>query len=220
MLLSRKIVGRSRVVSMTNGRNVSIPRALPPFSFPVLLNVQLPFFEHGVQGSQESSTSIPPAESAPPIKISMSQFMDQVEDRRIDHVDIRQDESALIAYDNITGFRELVVLPEKFNVVDYLLKAHVQMLVVERDDSQSRLVSTLMLAVQIGFLLLLVRSVFGGMGGGGGVGGPFKEFTQSRTKVQVEPETGTTFDDVAGAVHAKADLIEVVDFLKKPRQVR
>merc|ERR1719321_2385759 len=47
----------------------------------------------------------------------------------------------------------------------------------------------------------------GPMGGPGGIG-------QSRSKVQLEPNTGVTFDDVAGAQGAKLELTEVVDFLK------
>merc|ERR1719174_760757 len=51
----------------------------------------------------------------------------------------------------------------------------------------------------------------GGMGGGGpgGVG-------QSKSKIQKEPSTGVTFEDVAGCDGAKLELTEVVDFLKSP----
>merc|ERR1719388_645453 len=39
---------------------------------------------------------------------------------------------------------------------------------------------------------------------------------QSKSKIQIEPQTGVTFDDVAGAEGAKLELTEVVDFLKEP----
>lgn len=39
----------------------------------------------------------------------------------------------------------------------------------------------------------------------------------SKAKVMVEEETGITFDDVAGVDEAKAELVEVVDFLKAPQ---
>merc|ERR1719149_7519 len=47
------------------------------------------------------------------------------------------------------------------------------------------------------------------MGGPGGVG-------KSQSKIQMEPQTGVTFLDVAGCDGAKLELTEVVDFLKEP----
>ena len=53
----------------------------------------------------------------------------------------------------------------------------------------------------------------GGMGGGGG--GPMG-FGKSKAEIQMVPDTGVTFDDVAGCDGAKLELCEVVDFLKQP----
>jgi cell division protease FtsH len=41
---------------------------------------------------------------------------------------------------------------------------------------------------------------------------------KSRAKLVADPNTGVTFDDVAGADEAKFELKEVVDFLKHPKQ--
>merc|ERR1719460_1857254 len=41
---------------------------------------------------------------------------------------------------------------------------------------------------------------------------------KSKSKVQLEPQTGVTFADVAGCDGAKLELAEVVDFLKKPEK--
>merc|ERR1719171_2859200 len=54
-------------------------------------------------------------------------------------------------------------------------------------------------------------------GGGGGAGGmnPFS-VGKSKAKVQMEPQTGVTFDDVAGCDGSKLQLNEIVEFLKNP----
>ena len=50
-----------------------------------------------------------------------------------------------------------------------------------------------------------------------GLGG-FMSIGKSRAKVYVEKNTGVTFADVAGVDEAKAELQEVVEFLKNPRE--
>ncbi|CAN8247552.1 unnamed protein product [Cochlearia groenlandica] len=70
-------------------------------------------------------------------------------------------------------------------------------------------------ALLIGGLFLLSRGSPGG--GMGGPGGPL-QFGQSKAKFQMEPNTGVTFDDVAGVDEAKQDFMEVVEFLKKPER--
>jgi ATP-dependent Zn protease len=43
---------------------------------------------------------------------------------------------------------------------------------------------------------------------------------KSKAKFQMEPNTGITFDDVAGVDEAKQDFKEIVDFLKSPEKFR
>ncbi|GAB6050000.1 ATP-dependent zinc metalloprotease FtsH [Hydrogenophilus islandicus] len=50
-----------------------------------------------------------------------------------------------------------------------------------------------------------------------GMGG-FMTIGKSRAKVYVEKATGVTFDDVAGVDEAKAELREVVEFLRNPQE--
>jgi cell division protease FtsH len=51
----------------------------------------------------------------------------------------------------------------------------------------------------------------GGMGGGNPM-----SFGKSKAQIQMIPDTGVTFEDVAGCDGAKLELAEVVDFLKQP----
>ncbi len=64
----------------------------------------------------------------------------------------------------------------------------------------------------VGLWALVNRRLMGrGAGGLLGIGA-------SRAKVYMEPQTGVTFDDVAGVDEAKAELQEVVDFLRNPAE--
>ncbi|KAJ3672640.1 hypothetical protein LUZ60_007361 [Juncus effusus] len=89
-----------------------------------------------------------------------------------------------------------------------------------QEDSGSLLFN---LIGNLAFPLILIGGLFflsrrgGGMGGPGGPGFPLG-IGQSKAKFQMEPNTGVTFDDVAGVDEAKQDFMEVVEFLKRPER--
>jgi cell division protease FtsH len=63
----------------------------------------------------------------------------------------------------------------------------------------------------LGGLFFLLRRAQGGGGGNQAM-----SFGKSKARVQMEPQTQVTFNDVAGIEGAKLELTEVVDFLKNP----
>ena len=70
--------------------------------------------------------------------------------------------------------------------------------------------------VPIGLFYLVWVFAFRRMAGGQGLGG-LTAIGKSRAKIYVEKDTKTTFADVAGVDEAKAELQEIVAFLKDPK---
>ncbi|XP_031093470.1 ATP-dependent zinc metalloprotease FTSH 6, chloroplastic-like [Ipomoea triloba] len=69
-------------------------------------------------------------------------------------------------------------------------------------------------------LLLIASSLLLRSSSSNGPGGPNLPFGlgRSKAKFQMEPNTGITFDDVAGVDEAKRDFQEIVEFLKTPEK--
>jgi len=68
----------------------------------------------------------------------------------------------------------------------------------------------------LGFMVLIWWFISNRMKGGGS--GGVMSFGKNRAQLVSEGDTGVSFDDVAGADESKEELVEVVDFLKKPEK--
>ncbi|MDR2182565.1 MAG: ATP-dependent zinc metalloprotease FtsH [Clostridiales bacterium] len=73
----------------------------------------------------------------------------------------------------------------------------------------------LILLIPIMLMLFFIHQM---QGGGGGGGNRVMSFGKSRAKAVVDDKRKVTFQDVAGLEEEKADLQEIVEFLKQPKK--
>ena len=159
--------------------------------------------------------------------IRYSDFVNAVEKDEIEKVSFSYDGKKLIAVDTDGVRVKLDSIPNDPELLTILTKHKVDVTVMPNQTNQGgggfgQLGSLIFPALLFGSLLFLSRRG-GGQGGGGGMGGggmpgggnPM-EMTKSKGKLEVNPDTGVTFDQVAGCDSAKFELEEVVDFLKNP----
>lgn len=73
------------------------------------------------------------------------------------------------------------------------------------------LISIVLLGAGVVLVFMMVRSMQAS-------GGRLMDFGQSKARLIFGKKTGVTFDDVAGIDEVKEELVEIVDFLKKPKK--
>nr|WP_277874057.1 MULTISPECIES: ATP-dependent zinc metalloprotease FtsH3 [unclassified Limnothrix] len=139
-----------------------------------------------------------------------SQFVQEVQSKKVDRVRISADRSRALATTE-DGSTVLVNLPNDPEIINILTSNNVDISVQPPSDEGFwfRALSSLFLPILllVGLFFLLRRAQ-------GGAGNPAMNFGKSRARVQMEPQTQITFNDVAGIEQAKLELTEVVDFLK------
>lgn len=158
-------------------------------------------------------------------EITYNEFIQFLEEGKIDRVEINADSGRLVIipknqpYENngIFGmtFTYYTGVLEDGNLLQQRLEeAGVQYIRIVEDTSSV----VLSLLINIGFPLLMfvllsffLSRMMGKAGGMMGVG-------KSTAKVYVEKETGVTFKDVAGQEEAKDSIRELVDFLHNPQK--
>eukprot|EP00181_Compsopogon_caeruleus_P001079 CAMPEP_0184686358 /NCGR_PEP_ID=MMETSP0312-20130426/22121_1 /TAXON_ID=31354 /ORGANISM="Compsopogon coeruleus, Strain SAG 36.94" /LENGTH=762 /DNA_ID=CAMNT_0027141349 /DNA_START=150 /DNA_END=2438 /DNA_ORIENTATION=+ len=165
---------------------------------------------------QETSTTVDRQLSANGIQNwRYSEFFDAVVNNKVEKVTFSADGSRVLAVD-VDGNRfKLDALPNDPELLQTLTEHKVDVTVlptVEDNGLAGFLQSLIFPAILFGGLFFLSRRA-----GGGGIGGPFNpmDLGRSGARVSMVPQTGVTFDDVAGVEGAKLELQEVVQFLKE-----
>mmetsp|Transcript_9484 Transcript_9484/g.19336 ORF Transcript_9484/g.19336 Transcript_9484/m.19336 type:complete len:696 (+) Transcript_9484:224-2311(+) len=160
------------------------------------------------------------------LDVRYSEFTRMVDSDQIEKVTFSSDGTKLLGVDTDGGRLKIEALPNDPDLLNQLTahKVDVTVLPAEQPSAVGDLAQSLILpAVLFGGLFFLSRrgqdQGGGGMPGAGGpMGGQMGQMGKSAAKVQMVPDTGVTFNEVAGCDGAKLELMEVVDFLKKPEK--
>ncbi|KAJ8603545.1 hypothetical protein CTAYLR_004889 [Chrysophaeum taylorii] len=163
-----------------------------------------------------------PAVAAPVGPWALSEFLDAVEKDQVERVTFDDAGRALVAVDSDGGRHRVEILASEGPEILGALRSHNVQFAVQ-PPTQDPLQGVGSVVGNLLFPLLFLGGLFllnrrgGGMGGQGPMGGPMG-MLNSNAKIQLEPQTGVTFEDVAGCDQSKLELTEVVDFLKFPEK--
>ena len=144
--------------------------------------------------------------------ITYSEFWSSVESGSINKVSIQGAEITGIGKDG-RPFR--TVAPDDAGLIPMLRESAVDILVKRPEETPWYLtifVSWFPMLLLIGVWIFFMRQMQ--MGGKGGA----LSFGKTRAKLQGEGEVKVTFKDVAGIDEAKAELEEIIDFLRDPQK--
>jgi cell division protease FtsH len=112
------------------------------------------------------------------------------------------------------GLKNFVTTRVESELADKLDKHNVTYTGVVQSTWVRDLLSWLLpMAIFVGIWLFIIRRM-----NPGGMSGGLMSIGKSRAKVFVETETKVTFADVAGVDEAKEELVEIINFLKDPKE--
>jgi cell division protease FtsH len=148
-----------------------------------------------------------------PQLVSYSEFLDQVRAGQIKKVEIDGEKIRFGSGQSLTYY---TISPETDNnTLIGLLDENVDSFTAKEPQSQSLigqlLISSFPILLLIGVWIYFMRQMQGGGGGRGAM-----SFGKSKARLLGEDQVGVTFADVAGVEEAKAEVSEVVDFLRDP----
>ncbi len=143
-----------------------------------------------------------------------SEFLEDLQAGKVAEVRVSGDYVEGAFKEPQNGKRQFVTTRVPPDIADQLQKYGVKFSGVVENNFLSNLLSwVLPTLLFFGVWWFVIRRMAGQTGAGG-----FMALGRSRAKVYVETDTKVTFADVAGVDEAKAELKEVVDFLKNPQE--
>ena len=154
-----------------------------------------------------------PAPANAPRSLRYSDFIEAVQANQISRVLISPDRGTALVVESDGRRAEVNLAPDK-DLLKILTDNKVDIAVqpTRQTPAWQQAASSLIVPILLlGGLFFLLRRAQGGGGGNQAM-----SFGKSKARVQMEPQTQVTFNDVAGIEGAKLELTEVVDFLKNP----
>jgi cell division protease FtsH len=148
-----------------------------------------------------------------PEKTDYSEFLKQVKSGNVQRVEF---DDKRINYGNRAPLSYYTISPETDNnTLIGILEENGVRFTAQEPESQSLigqlLISSFPILLLIGVWIYFMRQMQGGGGGRGAM-----SFGKSKARLLGEDQVGITFADVAGIDEAKAEVSEIVDFLKDP----
>ena len=147
--------------------------------------------------------------------INYSEFIREVRSGRVQRVELAGINIAGMRNDN-SQFRSVMPLIGDDQLLSDLFENDVEVTANEPEQRSiwiDLLLSIFPILIIVALFLFFMRQMQGG--GAGGKGGPMS-FGKSKAKLLGEDQIKVTFADVAGVDEAKADVQELVEFLREP----
>ena len=185
-------------------------------------SARLMAMEEAPVAAAAASTDVPVIQSrgGAPVDVRYSDFLKLVNANRVEKVTFSADGTQLLGVDTEGVRIKIEALPNDPDLLTQLTTHKVDVTVLPANEGQGglgELAQSLILpaALFAGLFFLSRRSGGGQLPGGMGGQNPMG-FGKAKAQIQMIPDTGVNFDDVAGCDGAKLELAEVVDFLKQP----
>ncbi len=158
------------------------------------------------------------------VQRSYNDMISQMVNSEIDTVEIQKDsqvsDSGLAIVHTAKGETYAVQLPSVSGVMDIVNSLAAQNAIKVKTITPSKTGSLLSIGATVVTIIIVAALMFvllQQMRGGGG-GGKVMTFGKSRAKLHTDADKKYTFDDVAGLDEEKAEVEEVVQFLREPKK--
>ena len=148
-----------------------------------------------------------------------SQFLDAVDANKVEKASFSSDGKVVTSIDTSGNRHSTKIFPDKSAELVQSLQKHNVLFAVQAQPRPGLAAGLGAVFGSLAFPLLFLAGIIlinrsaGGMGPGGD---RLLDIGKSQTDVELEPNTGVTFEDVAGCDASKLELSEVVEFLKNP----